>query len=296
MEQRTWSLLEILEETSLFFASKGIENARLQAELLLADVLQVRRLDLYLQFERVLETIEVDAYREYVKKRLQRMPLQYITGEAAFRHLIFAVSSGVLIPRPETEILVAAALDYSTGLEAPRLLDLGCGAGAIAVSLAHEHNTARIVATDIAPQALATTRHNAGHNGVDQRLALVCGDLFEPLRRQPENRRFAAIVSNPPYVCSARMAYLEPEVRDYEPHLALDGGTDGLVYYRRIAVQAADFLEPAGLLLLEVGDTQADEVAGLLRDSGCFEVLEIRADLNDVPRVVVSRNLMGQNG
>jgi release factor glutamine methyltransferase len=293
MKQDAWKLLAVLDATRRFFAAKQIENPRLQAELLLADVLRVRRLDLYLQFERVLETPEVDAYREHVKKRVQRIPLQYITGETGFRDLVFAVSSAALIPRLETEVLVGVALEYLTPLPAPRVLDLGCGAGAIGVSLAHEHQKARVVATDISAEALHLTRQNAVRNQVDERLACLCGDLFEPLRRlAPQG--FDAIVSNPPYVHSHRLAELEPEVREHEPHLALDGGEDGLDYYRRIAVQASGFLTPEGLLFLEVGDaSQAEEVDGLLGDSSCFEVLEMRSDLNDIPRVIASRNLGG---
>ncbi len=195
MQNRSWRLLDILGETSSFFSSRGLENPRLQAELLLADVLALRRLDLYLQFERQLTAAEVDAYREHVKKRLQRMPVQYITGEAGFRQLTLTVEAGVLIPRPETEVLVEAVLEHLAGCEAPLVLDLGCGSGAIAVAIAHEHATARLVAADLAPEALEATRRNAERSGVGERVTTVCGDLFAPLRAGNMPERFDAVVN-----------------------------------------------------------------------------------------------------
>lgn len=287
MQMRSWKLLDILNQTSSFFSSRGMENARLQAELLLADILGLRRLDLYLQFERQLIPAEVDAYREYVKQRLQNVPLQQITGEAAFRHLTFSVSKEVLIPRPETEILVEVALEYLADQTEPLVLDLGCGSGIIAVSIAHEHPTANLVAIDISEGALEVTRRNAERNGVGERLRVQLGDLFEPLHKDPGPEAFDAIVCNPPYVRSGEIAGLAPEVRDYEPHLALDGGEDGLDCYRRIAANAGDFLKAEGYLALEVGDSQAQAVGEILAER--FKVVEVRPDLNDIPRVIVAR-------
>jgi len=291
MQKRTWRLLDILDQTSSFFAFKGLENPRLQAELLLADVLGLRRLDLYLQFERRLTTAEVDMYREHVRQRLQSVPVQYITGEAGFRQLTFAVSPEVLIPRPETEILVEVALARLASQPRPLILDLGCGAGVVAVSLAHEHPTARLVATDISPAAVEVTRQNAERSGVGDRLTMLCGDLFEPLQAFPDLERFDAILSNPPYVRCGDIPGLAPEVRDHEPCLALDGGEDGLRFYPRIAEGAGDFLRPGGELILEVGDGQAETVAGLLAGTGRYGEVEIHPDLNDIPRVVAARSL-----
>ena len=283
MMQRNWKLLDILSETSSFFAGRDIENPRLQAEILLADVLGLRRLDLYLEFERPLTAAEVNAYREHVKKRLQGMPVQYITGEVGFRELVLVVSEAVLIPRPETEILVQVVLDRLATVESPRVLDLGCGSGAIAISLAREHPTTQVVATDITPEALEVTRQNAELNAVSERLTLLCGDLFEAV---PEER-FDAIASNPPYVPRNDIAHLAPEVRNHEPHQALDGGADGLDYYRRIAAEAPALLAPTGFLALEVGDTQSTPVSSLLTEAG-FSTVEIHPDLNDIPRVVLA--------
>ncbi len=284
MSGRSWRLLDILENTSRFFASKGLENARLQAELLLAAVLGVNRLDLYLQFERPLHTSEVDRYREYVRQRLQRVPVQYITGVAAFRQLELTVTPAVLIPRPETEVLVDVALELLP--ESGRVLDLCCGSGAVALSLAQEAAAAEVVAADVSAAALEVAKANGQRCGLAGRVEWQCGDLFTPLR---DIEPFDLVAANPPYVRRGDLAQLAPEVRDYEPHLALDGGEDGLVYYRRIAQEAADFIRPGGYLLLEVGDGQSAAVEGLLARSARLTEVQIRPDLNQISRVVVAR-------
>ena len=284
MSGRSWRLLDILENTSRFFASKGLENARLQAELLLAAVLGVKRLDLYLQFERPLHSSEVDRYREYVRQRLQRVPVQYITGVAAFRHLELTVTPAVLIPRPETEVLVDVALELLP--EGGRVLDLCCGSGAVALSLAQEAAAAAVVAADVSAAALEVAKANSQRCGLAGRVEWHCGDLFTPLR---DTEPFDLVAANPPYVRSGDLAQLAPEVRDYEPHLALDGGEDGLAYYRRIAQEAADFIRPGGHLLLEVGEGQSAAVEGLLARSARLTEVQIRPDLNQIPRVVVAR-------
>ncbi len=284
MSGRSWRLLDILENTSRFFASKGLENARLQAELLLAAVLGVKRLDLYLQFERPLHSSEVDRYREYVRQRLQRVPVQYITGVAAFRQLELTVTPAVLIPRPETEVLVDVALELLP--ESGRVLDLCCGSGAVALSLAQEAAAAEVVAADVSAAALEVAKANGQRCGLAERVEWHCGDLFAPFcGTEP----FDLIAANPPYVRHDDLAQLAPEVRDYEPHLALDGGEDGLAYYRRIAQEAADFIRPGGYLLLEVGDGQGAAVEDLLAQSERLTEVQIRPDLNKIPRVVVAR-------
>ena len=280
MVQHVWKLLDILEETSRFFAARGLENARLQAELLLAAVLDIKRLDLYLQFERPLHTEEVDVYRDYVRQRVQRVPVQYILGATAFRELELTVTPAVLIPRPETEVLVDVALELlPTG---GRALDLCCGSGAIALSLKRELAEVAVVATDISQAALAV----AGANGASCELEIewLSGDLFAAVEGD-----FDLVVSNPPYVKSGDLDRLEPEVRDHEPRLALDGGADGLDCYRRIAHQASDHIRPGGYLLLEVSDGQSAEVEKLLAEVGRFAEVQTKPDLNEVPRVVVAR-------
>lgn len=280
---RTWQLLPLLEETSRFFAARNLENPRLQAELLLADVLALRRLDLYLRFDQVLSLAQVDAYREHVRQRLRGRPLQYITGRAGFRNLNLAVDPAVLIPRPETEILVEVALEHLRGREAPQVLDVGCGSGAIALALAQECPGARVKATDLSPAALDRARANARELELAGRVQFCCADLLEPFRPAGQ---FHLIASNPPYVRRGDLEGLEPQVRDHEPHLALDGGEDGLDYHRRLVGLAGPFLAPEGLLVLEVGAGQADEVVALLEQQGDFAPACVRPDLAGIPRVV----------
>ncbi len=288
---RTWQLLPLLEETSRFFAARKLENPRLQAELLLADVLSVKRLDLYLRFDQLLSPAQVDAYREHVRQRLRGRPLQYITGRADFRNLNLAVDPAVLIPRPETEILVEVALEYLRGHEAPQVLDVGCGSGAIALALAQECPAAWVKATDLSAVALDRARANARELELQGRVQFCCGDLLEFFR---PSGQFHLIASNPPYVRRGDLEGLEPQVRDHEPRLALDGGEDGLDFYRRLAVLAAPFLAPQGLLVLEVGAGQADEVAGLLQQSGAYAPAQIRPDLAGIPRVVSATRSAGR--
>jgi release factor glutamine methyltransferase len=284
---RAWRLLDLLNETIRFLAGKGFGSARLEAELLLADVLHLRRLDLYLQFERVLSEPEVNAYREHVRRRLRREPVQQITGQVGFRELVLEVTPAVLIPRPETELLVQAALDLLDSDPVLPILDLGCGSGAIALALAHERPGLRVMATDLSWPALGVARCNASRLGLVARVAFLQADLLSPWRF--DRPSFAAIVSNPPYVPTATIAGLEPEVRDHEPHLALDGGPDGLAVLTRIVVAAGPLLRPAGLLCLEVGDGQAETVCGLLAAAGAFSDIASRRDLSGIPRVVTAR-------
>ena len=287
MTQSSWKLLDILNETSGFFLRKGLDNPRLQAELLLADVLAVRRVDLYLQFERLLTAAEVDAYRGHVRQRAQRRPLQYIVGSVGFRELDLAVREGVLIPRPETEVLVGVVLELLRDQESPRVADLGCGSGAIAIAVASEHGGARVTAVDVDPAAVALTADNAEAAGVAARVQVLQGDLFAPLDQASTG--FDVIASNPPYVRHDDIATLEPEVRDHEPHLALDGGEDGLVLYRRIIEIAPLYLAESGHLVLELGHKQDQDVSALVGARPDLELIQVRQDLSGIPRVLVAR-------
>ena len=284
MSQRAWKLLDILEETSRFFDSRDLKYGRLQAELLLAAILDIKRLDLYLQFERLLLADEVDLYRDYVRQRLQRVPVQYIVGVAAFRNLELSVTPDVLIPRPETEILVDVALQYLP--DGGRALDLCCGSGAIALSLAQEAATAQVVAADISEAALKVAKANGVSHELQERVEWFCGDFFAPLAGAAP---FDIVVCNPPYVRHGDLAYLEPEVQDHEPHLALDGGEDGLDCYRRIVHEAPGFIRPGGYLLMEVGEGQSTAVEALLAQVASVSEVQTKPDLNGVPRVVVAR-------
>ena len=256
---------------------------QLEAEFLLAAALGISRSQFYLQQDRALTTAETARFHLFVEQRTSRIPIQYITGEASFRHLNLRVDPAVLIPRPETEILVDVALELGSHQGGFDVLELGCGSGAIALSLVFECASTRVVATDISIAAIRTARRNALIYDPGSRIRFVCGDLLAPLRGAA---CFDLVVSNPPYVPSRALAFLDPEVRDYEPRRALDGGGDGLAFYRRMAGDAVGLLAPGGHLLLEVGDGQADAVEGILRKSGNYVQVVAREDLNGISRVV----------
>tara|TARA_B100001250_G_scaffold122414_1_gene103932 strand:+ start:11422 stop:12291 length:870 start_codon:yes stop_codon:yes gene_type:complete len=282
VDSRQWPLLEILNETVNFFSKNSIEEARLQAELLLADVLGLNRLELYLQFERILANHEVDLYRDHVRKRVCGMPVQYVLGKTSFRHLDLVVTPEVLIPRPETEVLVEVALDYAGKFGLLRCLDLCCGSGAIGLSIARECKQAFVVGSDVSSSALKIAIKNSARNHLNDKIRWVCSDLFRGLNFF----EFDVITCNPPYVPRKEIQNLQPEIRDYEPNLALDGGEDGLDYYRHIVKEAARFLAVGGILILEVGDGQAQEVEMFVGSCGHFECLDIVKDLNNRPRIV----------
>lgn len=276
--------LELTRLATEHLASKGIDDPRLDAELLLAHVLGLRRLDLYLQFERPITPEEVAGYREAIRRRGRREPLQYITGEAAFRELDLLVDARVLIPRPETEVLVGAVLDRVHGRTGLTALDIGTGSGAIALSLLREGPFQRVVATDVSGDALAVARTNADRAGLAERLELREGPLWEPVG---DWERFDVIVSNPPYVAEGEREGLQPEVGDYEPPAALFAGADGLGVLRGIVEGAGARLRGGGLLAVEVAPGQAGTVAGWL-ERPPFGAPEIVEDLSGRERVVLA--------
>jgi len=258
-----WTVLSILRATASFLDEKDVSEARLSAEWLLAHVLDCGRLDLYLQHDRPLDTSEIERYRAAVRRRLTGEPVQYITGRAGFRGLDLAVDRRVLIPRPETEVLVGEVLDWARAEagrgRAPaagwRMLDLGTGSGAIAISLALELDGLRwALGLDDSPVALEVARANAARAGAS-RTRWMAGDLLEPLRG-----RFDAIVSNPPYVALGERAGLPREVADWEPAGALFAGPRGDEALDRIVDAAAARLQPGGLLAIETGDGQTPAV------------------------------------
>jgi release factor glutamine methyltransferase len=279
--KETWTVLKILQWTAGYLKDKGVDNGRLDAELLLSEVLQLDRVGLYLNYDRPLQAEELAAYRQLVGRRSRREPLQYILGRAEFWSLPFRVGPAVLIPRPDTEVLVEEALRRVRA--DGTILDVGTGSGAVAIALASELPAARLVGIDVSEVALQVATENARHNGVAERVDLLRIDLA-CLPAGP----FDLIVANPPYIPAAEMAGLMPEVRDHEPVLALAGGDDGLDCYRLLAGQAATRLQPGGWLLVEVGIGQAAVVqeifaAAKLQEGFC------RNDLNGIPRVVGGR-------
>jgi release factor glutamine methyltransferase len=287
MQSESQTLLQLLKKTSAFFAGKGLESPRLQAEILLAGVLSCQRLDLYMDFDKTLRADEIDRYRDSVRRRVRHEPLQHIVGSVEFRELELEVNSDVLIPRPETEGLVEVALTCLKGRTTPSVLDLGCGSGAIALAIAQECKAAQITAVDLSAEALQVAQRNAESNGLADRVDWLCGDLWAPLA--PE-QTYDLIVSNPPYISTADIVELEPEVRDFEPRLALDGGDDGLDFYRRIAVEAAARLNGGGDVVLEIGAGQ-DSPVGALFEGPQWDKVEIQPDLAGILRVVMVRRV-----
>ncbi len=254
--------LELVRLAAGYLAEKGVSSPRLDAEVLLAHVLGVPRIRLYTEFDKPLEPAEVAAYREAVRRRARREPVAYITGEREFWSLRLRVDPRVLIPRPETEVLVETCL-ARMGAEGV-LLDLGTGSGAVALALLSERPGWRAVGVDVSAGALEVARGNARSLGLAERLDLRAGDLYGPVAGE----RFDLIVSNPPYVPSAELDRLEPEVSRYEPRGALDGGPDGLAVLRRIAGRARHHLEPGGFLAVEIGAGQGPAVRQLLEGAG----------------------------
>jgi len=279
------TVLEVIQRSTGYLARKGVDSPRLQIELLLAHVLRQPRLKLYLDFERVLTERELAAVRELVKRRGAREPLQYLIGSTNFCGLELQVSPAVLIPRPETELLAERAWSFLVTRPAPvSALDYGTGSGCLAIALATHCPAAVVHAVDISAAALAVARANAGRHGVVNRICFHEGDGFAAL---PAGARFDLILSNPPYIPTGQIATLQPEVRDHEPCVALDGGPDGLDFIRKLAAEARHWLRPGGQLMLEFGDGQAEAVQQLFTTAGWTGV-SVENDLASRPRMLVA--------
>ena len=283
MANQIWTIGSILKWTEQYFGTRGIDSPRLDAEVLLSHVLGKERIYLYVHFDEPLEAPELAAYREYIKQRVARQPVAYIIGRREFMGLSFRVTPAVLVPQPDTEILVQAALDRLAAKPAARIADIGTGSGAIVLSLLYYRKELQASAVDISADALAVAAENAASLGVAERVMFCEGDLLAPLAGQ----QFAAIVSNPPYIPTADIAGLAPEVRTAEPMGALDGGADGLVFYRRLVADAPALLVSDGFLAMEVGIHEAAPVAALAQASGAFARTEVLKDLAGIERVVV---------
>ena len=303
MSGETWTVLKIIQWTTEYLKGKGIDNPRLDSEVLLAHLLKLNRVGLYLNFDRPLSRDELSSFREIVKRRGSREPLQYITGHQEFWSLDFKVTPDVLIPRPDTEILVEEALKVVSGQGSVasenrplRILDLCTGSGCIAISLAHELKDSVVYAADASDAALKVARENAETNGVQDRVTFLKGDLYGALENRPritDHRPllFDLIVSNPPYIKNIDIPNIQPEVRDYEPRMAVDGGAEGLGFYKRIVADAPNHLSPHGWLMVEVGEGQAEAVSEMMKDAGGFDSPLTVKDLAGIERVVKARKL-----
>lgn len=288
MAERAWTCRDALDWTAEYLARKGDEHPRRSAEWLLSAATGLSRVELYAYFDRPLSPDEREKFRASIERRAAGEPLQHVTGEMPFRHLVLRVEPGVFIPRPETEVLVDAVLEAISAVGEPLVVDLCTGSGAIAVSLAHEHRGARVWASDVSERAVEAARRNALYANVIDRVQMFQGDLFTPI---PEDLagRLVAVVSNPPYIPTGDLPDLPNEVLDFEPKTALDGGADGLDVARKIAVQSVDWLAPGGFLAIEVDEARAGALAEEMRAD--YEGVAVRKDLTGRDRIVVGNKL-----
>ncbi len=281
-----WTILKLIRWTKGFFDDKGIDSARLDAEVLLAHVLGLERIQLYAQFDRPLNEDELAQFRALVKRRAAREPAAYLVGHREFWSLDFHVDQRVLIPRPDTEVLVEACLERIDEDAAGRLVDIGTGSGAVAVAVASERPNLQVAATDASADALEVARQNAARLLPERKIEFFEGDLLDAL--PTDWRPVDMVVSNPPYVAEPERAEMEADVLDFEPADALFAGDDGLDLIRRLIPQAKEALKPGGWLLFEIGYRQGDAARKLLEDQGFSEV-EIIKDYGRRDRVAAGK-------
>lgn len=287
-----WTILKVLRWAAPYFKERGVESPRASAEILLAHSLGLQRLDLYLQYDKPLSAEELARFKSLIKRRVKHEPVAYILGQKEFWSMELDLSPAVLIPRPETELLVEAALEVlpQAGDEKiSNVLELGTGSGAIILAIASERPGHRFFASDKSPAALKTARGNAQKHGLSEKIRFFGGDWFAPLKER--GIFFDLIVSNPPYICSSVMPELQPDVREYEPKTALDGGPEGLDDIRVLIQDAQKYLSPGGWLMLEIGYDQRDALISLGREAGCYENIEVKEDYGGNPRVAMMRRL-----
>jgi release factor glutamine methyltransferase len=288
----TWTVRRLLEWTTGFFARKNVDPARLSAELLLAHVLKVPRIKLYTDYERLLSEKDLATFRDLVRRASEQEPIAYLTGTAHFFNLEFQVTRDVLIPRPDTETVVENVLQLArnqVGFESPRVLDLCTGSGCIAAAIAYHLKTAVVTATEISSAAVGIARKNIERLGLAGRVLVEEGDLFEPISRMVDAQPFNLIVSNPPYIPTAQIETLDRSVRGYEPTKALDGGTDGLAFHRRILADAPARLVTGGRIYLEIAFDQGAAAEELGKGFDAFEDVRILKDFAGRDRVLTGK-------
>ena len=278
------NISEAIKQAEQSLTKGNIESARLEAEILLANVLKVDRIYLYVHSDEILTESQSKLYEDFIQRRLSHEPAAYIIGHREFMGLDFIVNKNVLIPRPDTEILVETVIERLKDIYGTiNIVDIGTGSGAIAISLAKFLHNTKVDAVDISETALNIAKLNANNNDLADKVKFHQGDLFVPI----SDNRYNAIVSNPPYIPSAVIDTLEPEVAKYEPKIALDGGNDGLNFYRRLMDESPAFLVDGGFLAVEIGYDQAQAVAELAKKH--FNQVEVIKDLSQNDRVVVAK-------
>lgn len=291
---KMWRLIDVLKQAATFLESKGIENPRLNAERLMSYLLGIGRIDLYLRFEQLLNTKERDAYKMLLLRRAKHEPLQYILGETEFMSLTFKLTPAVLIPRPETEILVERIISSVNDRKGYRILDIGVGSGNIAVSLAKMLSDTSVVAVDTSREVLILARGNAEINNVKDQVEFILADVRKEDFNQIVEGPFDVIVSNPPYVSPDEFSRLSQEIREYEPNKALCDGQDGLSFYPIIARKGTALLKSGGSLFFEIGDGQSQMVQSVLKEAG-YGNIRVFPDLSGVERVVCGNFIQKKN-
>jgi len=283
------TLAETINKAAHRLSAHGVLNAHLDAEVLLRHVLGRDRAWLLAHFQDTIESDALGAYDRTIDRRAVREPLQYITGNQEFWGLDFMVTQEVLIPRPETEFVVEAAIAAARNLASPVIIDLCTGSGCIAISLANEVPSAQVFASDRSASALDVAVQNARSNGVEGRIRFLCGDLFEPLVKDIIRETADVITANPPYIKDNDLATLQPEVRDFEPEMALIAGPEGTEIAEAIIKQAPTYLKHGGVLIMEMGMGQARVLSSIVAKTGNYRQPEIVKDLAGIERVLVAR-------
>lgn len=292
VEKDIWTILKSLYWAEAYLKRFNIPNAKIDAEYLLSHILKCKRQELYLNPDRQLTNKEINTFKGFIQRRSKREPLQYIIGEEEFRGLVFKVTKDVLIPRPETELLVEEAVKIIVRQRAKgkrqkvNVIDLCTGSGCIAVSIAKEIDDCVVYATDISEKALAVARENAKKHSVEDKITFLQGSFLVPLKGKGLEGKIDIILSNPPYVTKKDMEKLQPEIKEYEPSLALYGGEDGLDSYRKIIPEALTYLKNGAYLTLEIGYSQAEGVKKLFTQYSGYGKIEIINDLSEIERVV----------
>jgi release factor glutamine methyltransferase len=285
-----WTLQKLLGWMTEYFTEKNLDSPRLSAEMLLSFALGLSRIELYTNFEKVVEQSQLDKLRRLVKRAAANEPIQYIIGSTEFYSLQIELDKNCLIPRPETELLVERAVEYLRQKDQKqRVCDLCTGSGCVAVAIAKNYPKAEIVATDISDKALKKADQNIKKYELSDKVQLLCGDLFDAIIAQLDDTKFDLIVSNPPYVSESEFEELDTKIKNYEPAQALLAGDDGLDVYRRIAEQAPDYLKKNAILMLETGYRQGQQVMDLLDETGEFSQIKKEKDLNENDRIVSAK-------
>jgi release factor glutamine methyltransferase len=286
MPVKEWTTGALLDWTAQYLAQKGCEYPRLDAEVLLAHVLDCPRIGLYTRHADLASPEVRERYRELIRRRIEGCPVAYLVGYKEFFSLRLSVSPAVLIPRPESEFVVMEALRLAKTIKAPNAIDIGTGSGNIAIAFAHEHPGARVTAVDVSAEALDLARRNAETHGVINRIRFVQGNLFETV---PAGETFDFVLSNPPYIPHDDIVRLPQGVRDYEPHAALDGGPDGFAVFDALLGQSASRLRPGGCMILEIGAPQDKGARDRIEATGSYDSAPTVHDYSGHPRVLIAR-------